>query len=325
MRHHAQTIEPNQSWAGPYCHVMSIARGLHIGPYPENESMMLRVSAEAQPTPYPPDVLAAIPWAKDAGLELKNAKDGTWLYMTGTHYASHPQGFWYEHVYRPGSRHLYVGGFPTRDAALKSPPPKPPGFVEPTTDQYPADVLAACPKAREWGVVLFVNGIGHADWRANGGRHRSNGDRGWAMVEVDRVCNYLSRTSALADPPTEAPPGYAEPKAERSAVDRLGEVLFWLLGGANCGVRWDRQPEYVKRMYREAAQAVRLAELEEPWADSDVLEAANAAILQFSCGKSKLHMQSKVVEKQWLDVANAALSAALASRVERAKKEGGGG
>jgi len=94
-----------------------------------------------------------------------------------------------------------------------------------------------------------------------------------------------------------------EPKAERGAVERLAQVLT---ANMHVSLPWNHLSEPQKEGRRVAAQAVRLAVLAEPWADEDVRAAIEAQCKELGS----------------LAGMNAALSAALASRVARAKGEG---
>ena len=76
--------------------------------------------------PYPPDVLAAIPWARDAGLRLVQGREqsgDSWLYVTDNFFytPTSPEYGWWQRTYSKDQK--FFGYYPTREAALKSPPP----------------------------------------------------------------------------------------------------------------------------------------------------------------------------------------------------------
>ena len=132
MRHHAQTIV-GPDLDGPVELKNWFGFGSCWGGTAE-------LSTKGNPPPidndYPSDLLAAIPWAKEAGLELVEVKDtegyGPWLFITSDHwYCPHSGGNWFAFGNDdPVKTRGMFGYYPTRAAALKSPPPKPPGFVE---------------------------------------------------------------------------------------------------------------------------------------------------------------------------------------------------
>jgi len=205
---------------------------------------------------------------------------------------------------------------PTRVATLeawrysmekdKACPPDPVG-TNLQLDPYPPDVLAACPKAREWGVRLVTDRPEPVPfvWM--------DGDLWWSAGE-QRWCKDCgggvrrTRAEALAAAPTTPPPGYVEPKAERSTVDRLGELAYEAWHGTTTHSPFDRMPPLTQRDFCNAAQAVRLAELEEPVTDED----ADKALLEWMRRPSQERSQASMKH---------ALSAALASRLARARKE----
>ncbi len=93
----------------------------------------IKASDLEPPDPYPSDLLSAIPWAKEVGLRLVQGRDhqgDSWLYVTDSliHCPLWKKNGWWPRVYKNDNE--FYGYFPSREAALKSPPPKPPGFVE---------------------------------------------------------------------------------------------------------------------------------------------------------------------------------------------------
>lgn len=92
----------------------------------------IKASDLEPPSPYPSDLLAAIPWAKEASLRLVEAGHvfgyGKWIYVMPSHYYNAHTQEWT--MMRGMKVEGMFGYYPTRAAALKSPPPKPPGFVE---------------------------------------------------------------------------------------------------------------------------------------------------------------------------------------------------
>ena len=149
------------------------------GPYPiDNRSPFRKAWDETNspetpdscPDPYPPDVLAAIPWAKEAGLELVECgRDvptfGRWMFRTPTHFYNGPlpSDFggerWaaFECGVDPSIMHGY---YPTRAAALKSPPPKPPGFEQPPAQPSVGEnVMRAIHVASGWSGVELTQSL----------------------------------------------------------------------------------------------------------------------------------------------------------------------
>lgn len=118
------------------------------------------------PDPYPSDLLAAIPWAKEARLELVEVKDtegyGPWLFITRDHwYCPRGRGDWFEfgtHI-PPKTRGMF-GYYKTRAAALKSPPPKPPGFEQPPAQPSVGEnVMRAIHVASGWSGVELTQSL----------------------------------------------------------------------------------------------------------------------------------------------------------------------
>jgi hypothetical protein len=175
----------------------------------------------------------------------------------------------------------------------------------PPVDNYPPDVLAACPKAREWGVVLAgPMRNGQFEWRTADGKYYRRHDGVWAeqWCEVDGVGG--NRQEALANPPTTPPHGYVAPPAQPSVGERLAQVCYEAFHNGNPP---EEYPHFAPS-FLPAAQAVRREVLAEPWAEEDI-QAADTAF-QASPG---------LESRRWVV---AALSAALASRCKRAEREG---
>ncbi len=284
------------------------------------------VKDAADPDHYPSDLLAAIPWAKDAGLRLVEAGmdlgHGKWLYTMPSHYYNTEAKDWF----RMGGLRVEVmfGYYHTRESALKSPPPKPPGFEEAKADQYPSDVLAACPMAREWGVEFVQDKDGYFGWRCDGLMFSK--EDGWKPHGVW----WTKRDRAFQNAPTIPPPGYVAPMvkavdtsydggdsrsgpgvpppAQPSVGERLGAVARdeWLATGAVA--RWDR-----------IALAVRREVLKEVFAEEDVEAAAKAMWNATRPGITWDELREASRKPIWVQAA-AALSAALASRVARESK-----
>lgn len=106
------------------------------------------------------DLYAAIPWAREAGLELiqlTNAmKYGTWMFVTRSHwFCADPKckHDWFK-LPTGGPAGMY-GYYPTRAAALASPPPYPPGFV-PKAEAKPPTLLERCAEAAAVTFVAYV-------------------------------------------------------------------------------------------------------------------------------------------------------------------------
>lgn len=142
MRHHSTSIvgpdiDDQVTKEGMIAAMDDAAR--LVASWPQWKREVLR-----DPDPYPSDLLAAIPWAKEVGLELVQVSDKTWLYMTKTLICCHPSRTWTNH-FQDDRVEGYCSGFPTRAAALKSPPPKPPGVVaspaQPSVGERLAQVL----------------------------------------------------------------------------------------------------------------------------------------------------------------------------------------
>jgi len=231
-------------------------------------------------------------------------------------------------------------------------------------DPYPPDVLAACPKAREWGVVFRRGSSGQGEFTTGDGKHFWGSGGRWREQGRTDLFAYADGAKALANPPTTPPPGYVEPKdimkeamamvdaraeqvvasiplsqraivganelrkAERSTVDRLGEVQYLAVASGMYGPDgpppWESLKEHQKWLYCNAAQAVRLAELEEKLDYGDVLKAAEAAYDEYFadvevCAFDECDENTRQV---WIAIGRAAISAALASRVARARREG---
>lgn len=95
-------------------------------------------------------------------------------------------------------------------------------------------------------------------------------------------------------------------KGERSTIDRLGEVQYLTVTSGMYGPDgpppWASLKEHQKWLYCNAAQAVRLAVLAEPWADEDV-----------EAGYKVSPIGRFIIER--------ILSAASTSRLDMARKE----
>lgn len=194
--------------------------------------------------------------------------------------------------------------------APKAPEP-PQGAKTGTSDDYPADVLKACPKAKEWGVVLWgPSSSGHYEWRS------LDGCRCWALSETwnlqyaPHMGNLSSKEEALANPPTVPPPGYVEPKPEpaSSTLDRLAEVAFDA-DPANAYIPKDHfynNVQNTRTVYRNIAHAVRMAVLMEEPSEAE----GKAAWSYYSVSSKDSRGAMKV-----------ALTAAREARIDAAKKE----
>jgi len=103
-------VEVSQSWAGPY----------HAPGY--TVSKLAPQDAKADPNA---DLYAAIPWAKEAGLELVEDDDGGVVFMVDADHWCPKKRAWVDHTEDTEA----CCRFSTRAAALASPPPMPPGYV----------------------------------------------------------------------------------------------------------------------------------------------------------------------------------------------------
>lgn len=150
-------------------------------------------------------------------------------------------------------------------------------------DDYPADVLKACPQAREWSVVLrgpLDNA--QCEWRTTDGKYYwasvDFGVMGWKQQWFETQGVGGTREQALSKPPTEPPPGWEAAKSPLSIcgipvdptpknakpephtdADRLAVVAFDE-DSRDAGQIWARQDESTKQAYRNIAHAVRKAD-----------------------------------------------------------------
>jgi len=108
-----------------------------------------------------------------------------------------------------------------------------------------------------------------------------------------------------------ATPDSCPPPAHPSVGERLGLVAFYADPGVRHGKNWEELSPEVRLSYTKVALAVRREVLAEGFADEDILAADTA--FQASPGLDS---------RKWVETA---LSAALASRLARARTEGGGG
>ena len=154
MRHHSTSI------VGPDIDGNEQAVWAKMFPYHTTP-----VKDAADPAPYPSDLLAACPWAKEAGLELvecgHDKGSGKWLWFRDGRKSFYHTG---DKVWRPENTtrvqiphepSVMFGNYPTRADALKSPPPKPPGVVEAPAQPSVGDEL---------GRVLTANMHGSSPW-----------------------------------------------------------------------------------------------------------------------------------------------------------------
>ncbi len=178
-------------------------------------------------------------------------------------------------------------------------------------DPYPADVLAACPLAREWGVVLW-EGDDMFEWRTSNEMYH-HGQYGWIKAYWKKAGIYTKRKKALANPPTTPPPGYVTP-AQPSVGERLGLVSFYTDPGVSHGKNWEELSPEVRLSYTKIALAVRREVLREDFTDEDIQAARREHERQWGTGGTSPSFCMKH-----------ALSAALASRVKRAEREGSNG
>jgi len=101
------------------------------------------------------------------------------------------------------------------------------------------------------------------------------------------------------------------PPAHPSVGERLGEVAYEAWWGTNEHTKWNNPKTTCKDDFVNSALAVRREVLAEGFADEDIWAADTA--FQASPGLDS---------RKWVETA---LSAALASRLARARTEGGGG
>lgn len=109
------------------------------------------------------------------------------------------------------------------------------------------------------------------------------------------------------------------PPAQPSVGEKLGEVA-WRASGNNEPFVWNQQDNRLQESYRNAALAVRREVLKEVFAEEDVEAAAKAmwnATLPGITWDELREASRKPIRVQ----ADAALSAALASRAARAERE----
>jgi len=193
------------------------------------------------------------------------------------------------------------------------------GNPPPIDNDYPSDLLAACPMAREWGVRLVTDRPEPVPfvWMA--------GELWWSAGIQQWVKDYgggvrRTRAEALAAAPTTPPPGYVAPPAQPIVGERLGLVAFYADPGVRHGKNWEELSPEVRLSYTKVAIAVRREVFKEGFAEEDTEAAAKAlwnATLPGIAWDELREASRKPIRVQ----ADAALSAALASRVKRAERE----
>jgi len=147
------------------------------------------------------------------------------------------------------------------------------GTEEPKADPYPPDVLAACPMAREWGVVLYQH-FREFGWCAENERTWWSATKGW----VGHMVVWSDRAKALANPPTCPPPGYVA--AKPALLDELAEVAW--RGGTGLkedAHKWDNEGVGSKDFYRRAALSVARRLLEKGPTPEEIDKACDAYLL----------------------------------------------
>lgn len=177
-------------------------------------------------------------------------------------------------------------------------------------DPYPRDVLAACPRAKEWGIALDQNHDGSWSWVAKDGSVW--GPRWEELVcgHVDGWClarhAYFPREHAIKNAPTVPPPGYvaakanplhvksgfamawdevvAEDKAKEAAksntlLDELAEVAYERFWGTTTHSPLDRVHKENQNKWRAIALAVARRLLEREATPEEIDTACDAYLL----------------------------------------------